>query len=180
MSSVYRLLPHYTYEDYLHWEGQWELIEGIPYAMSPMPCPEHQAIAGNLHAELRASLKSAGCNCKVYQPIDYKIADDTILNPDLLVVCQPITKAFLDFAPELVVEILSPATALKDRHTKFDIYETQQVSYYVIVDVDQKLIEVYRLSEDRKYQKQELDPKTAFQFKLPSCTFDLVFDTIWS
>jgi hypothetical protein len=44
----FRLLPHYTYDDWLNWEGQWELIEGIPYAMSPMPVPNHQRIAANL------------------------------------------------------------------------------------------------------------------------------------
>jgi hypothetical protein len=37
-----KILPHYTYEDYCRWEGQWELIDGIPYAMSPMPRPQHQ------------------------------------------------------------------------------------------------------------------------------------------
>lgn len=77
--------------------------------MSPAPGPEHQFVAGNLHAEFRNALKTKGCDCKVYQPIDYKISEDTILNPDLLLVCKPIAKAFLDFAPELIAEILSPA-----------------------------------------------------------------------
>ncbi|HSV11108.1 MAG TPA: hypothetical protein VLI68_10085 [Hanamia sp.] len=36
MSAV-KLLPHYTYEDYCHWEGRWEVIDGIPYAMIPAP-----------------------------------------------------------------------------------------------------------------------------------------------
>ena len=45
-----------------------ELIDGIPYAMSPAPRPEHQAIATNLAAELRLALKKNKCNCKVYQP----------------------------------------------------------------------------------------------------------------
>lgn len=36
MSAV-RILPHYTYSDYCNWEGRWELIEWIPYAMSPAP-----------------------------------------------------------------------------------------------------------------------------------------------
>lgn len=30
-------LPHYTYDDYVTWEGRWELIQGIPYAMTPAP-----------------------------------------------------------------------------------------------------------------------------------------------
>ena len=68
MSSAYKILPHYTYEDYCRWEGQWELIDGIPYAMSPAPRPEHQSIATNLAAELRLALKKNKCNCKVYQP----------------------------------------------------------------------------------------------------------------
>ena len=42
MSSVIKILPYYTYEDYCHWEGRWELIDGIPYAMSPAPNPIHQ------------------------------------------------------------------------------------------------------------------------------------------
>ncbi len=34
VSSAIKILPHYTYEDYCHWKGRWELIDGIPYAMS--------------------------------------------------------------------------------------------------------------------------------------------------
>lgn len=30
-------IPHYTYQDYEKWEGDWELIRGIRYAMSPAP-----------------------------------------------------------------------------------------------------------------------------------------------
>jgi Uma2 family endonuclease len=179
MSSAYKILPHYTYEDYCRWEGQWELIDGIPYAMSPAPRPEHQAIAGNLHAEIRSALKKSGCSCKVYQPIDYKISDDTILNPDLLIVCKPIKKAYLDFAPELVVEILSPATGLKDRHTKFELYHTEKIPYYIIVDIDRKETEVYHLTEGF-YSKKDVDQQHPFTFSLSDCTIALIMDNIWS
>jgi len=179
MSSAYKLLPHYTYEDYCRWEGRWELIDGIPYAMSPAPRPEHQAVAGNLHAEFRAALKASKCNCKVYQPLDYKIADDTILNPDLLLVCKPITKAFLDFAPELVVEILSPSTAMKDRHTKFEIYQEQKIKFYLIVDIDKQDVELYRLAADSTYEQVHFNMQQPVSFALSGCSFDLVFDTIW-
>ena len=33
--------PHYTYKDYELWEGDWELIKGIPYAMAPAPVWQH-------------------------------------------------------------------------------------------------------------------------------------------
>ncbi|KHF29799.1 hypothetical protein LR68_01584 [Anoxybacillus sp. BCO1] len=32
----------YTYADYIQWEGQWELINGKAYNMSPSPTWEHQ------------------------------------------------------------------------------------------------------------------------------------------
>lgn len=180
MASAYKLLPHYTYDDYKHWEGKWELINGIPYAMSPAPRPEHQAVATSLASELRIALKKENCTCKVYQPIDYKIAEDTILNPDLLILCQPITKQFLDFAPELVVEILSPATALKDRHTKFELYQQQKIPYYLIVDVDEKMVEVYQLSDTNEYQKRDVDQRQPFSFSVAQCRFSVQFDAIWS
>lgn len=56
-------------------------------------------------------------------PIDYKIAEDTILSPDILIVVGEIKKKYLDFAPFLVVEILSPATALRVCHTKYQLYK---------------------------------------------------------
>jgi hypothetical protein len=37
-------LPHYTYDDYVQWEGNWEIINGIPYAMSPAPSKKHQQL----------------------------------------------------------------------------------------------------------------------------------------
>jgi Uma2 family endonuclease len=154
MSNAYKLLPHYTYDDWIHWEGKWELIEGIPYAMSPSPMPKHQRVAAELSTEFAIALRKSKCRkCKVYHPIDYKIADDTIFEPDILIVCGEIKKPYLDFPPALVVEILSPSTALKDRNTKFHFYEEQKVKYYLIVDADKEAIEIYQLINN-KYQLQ--------------------------
>ena len=40
-------LPHYSYNDYQKWEGDWELLHGLPYAMSPSPLRKHQLVGGN-------------------------------------------------------------------------------------------------------------------------------------
>ena len=91
--------------------------------MSPAPVPRHQWVSSNIKAELRNAIKKAICkNCKVYDCIDIKVADDTILQPDAVVVCKEINKPFLDFAATIVVEILSPSTVIKDRNNKFYIY----------------------------------------------------------
>ena len=145
-----------------------------------MPRLEHQKVASRLTAQFQNAIEKEGCSCSVYQPIDYKIAEDTILNPDLLIVCKPITKQLLDFAPELVVEILSPATALKDRHTKFEIYQQQQILYYILVDVDTKKIEVWQLNETGKYGEVLIDEKKPQLFAFNNCSFSIAFDNIWS
>jgi Uma2 family endonuclease len=87
MSSVVKILPYYTYEDYVQWEGKWELIDGIPYEMSPALTPKHQLIANTLGALFYIALKSCR-HCKAYQAIDYKITEDTIFQPDISIICK--------------------------------------------------------------------------------------------
>ncbi len=181
MSSAVKILPHYTYEEYCQWEGRWELIEGIPYAMSPAPAPRHQWISSNIKYELKDAIKKSGCkNCKVYDFIDIKVAEDTILQPDAVVVCKDIKKVFLDFPASIVVEILSPSTAMKDRNNKFYIYQSYKIPCYIIVDVDKNTVEIYMLDKDGKYQLQEFSQQQPFTF-FPDkdCSIDVVFKNIW-
>lgn len=178
MSSAVKILPYYTYEDYKQWEGRWELIEGIPYAMSPLPVPKHQRVGANLIAEFRQALKTCNNNCKVYQPLDYKVKEDTILQPDMLVVCGDIFKKFLDFTPSLVAEILSPSTALKDRHTKFEIYQSQGVPYFLIINCDAETVEIYDLQNGR-YELVESSREAQFTFQFENCTILIRLSEIW-
>lgn len=179
MSAV-KLLPYYTYEDYCNWEGRWELIEGIPFAMSPAPTPRHQWLIANIISELRYALKKSKCkSCKVYNFIDVKIEEDTILQPDCSIVCKPITKKFLDFPASLVVEILSQGTALKDRHTKFSFYEKFGIKYYMIVDEEKKEVEIYCL-ENSKYILQKNPKNKPFTFSLADdCKIKVLTENIW-
>lgn len=178
MSSAVKILPHYTYEDYEQWEGRWELIEGIPYAMSPLPVPKHQRIGGNLFTEFRLALKACKNICKVYQPLDFKVKDDTILQPDMLVVCGPIIKKFLDFPPALVAEILSPSTDLKDRHTKFEIYQSEGVQYFLIISCDIESVEIYEL-KNGLYELKDSGREVEFNFQFEDCKVSIRFSEIW-
>lgn len=180
MSSAIKILPHYTYEDYCRWEGRWELIDGIPYAMSPAPVPLHQKVGAKLKYLLIDALLKSGCQrCSVYDFIDVKISEDTVLQPDALVVCGNISKPYLDFPAALVVEILSPSTALKDRNTKFDLYQQFGIPYYLIIDADKKEIEIYRL-EEKKYQQVPVQNKSSFSFQLEeNCMIEVNLQAIW-
>ena len=178
MSIADKYRPRFTYEDYLAWEGRWELIDGMPYAMSPAPAPGHQEINLTLGSLLKTILKKECAKCKVYLPIDWKISENTVVQPDLLIVCREIKKKFLDFIPALIVEILSPSTAYKDRHEKLELYEQEGVHYYLIVDPHFKKVEIFELVSG-KYQVSSI-LANSFQFDLEQgCLFSVNFDLIW-
>ena len=89
-------LPHYTYDDYKNWEGNdWELIYGQAYCMSPAPMLKHQSTSSKI-ARLLEELFENCEKCHAYMPIDWKIAEDTVVQPDNSVIChEPINEAYI-------------------------------------------------------------------------------------
>ena len=178
MSIANKYRPQFTYQEYLAWEGRWELIDGMPYAMSPAPAPSHQDINVNLVILFKSAFKDSCDQCKAYIPIDWKVSENTVVQPDVLIVCKKIEKKYLDFTPELTAEILSPSTAFKDRHEKFELYEQEGVPYYLIIDPQFKKIEIYELI-NKKYQLVAT-PSSDFLFSFKDgCRFSADFDSIW-
>ena len=77
------------------------------------------------------------------------------------------------------MEILSPSTALKDRYTKFSIYEKFGIKYYMIVDEEKNEIEIYSLV-DSKYLLQPINSDSTFIFNLDDdCHIELLLNNIW-
>jgi Uma2 family endonuclease len=177
MSIAERYRPYYTYEDYCQWEGRLELIEGMPYAMSPAPIPAHQSVSVLLSFEFVKALKKCK-NCKLFQPLDWKIEEDTIVQPDLLIVCTKIEKKFLDFPPVLVVEILSPSTASKDRGEKMELYQSQKVKYYLIADPQFKKLEIYEYI-NTQYEPVSVNPERYYFTLHDNCKADVSLLDIW-
>lgn len=177
MGNAVKILPHYTYADYVQWEGKWELIDGIPYAISPAPVPKHQLVSSNLIGIFWQKLND--CNkCRVYQPIDYLVGNDTIFQPDMLVVCGEISRKYLDFPPALVAEVLSPSTVAKDRFTKFPVYQSKGIPYYLIIDTDLEDVEIYELFEEQ-YKMKSSGKSIKHDFTLESCNASIDFKEIW-
>ena len=176
----FKILPNYTYADYCNWEGRWEVIDGIPFAMSPSPSPRHQWIKVNLLSEFVGSVKkSRDKKLKVYPSIDFIMEDHTIVQPGCSIVHGPTKEKFLDFAPSLVGEILSESTLLKDRYTKFSLYENFGIQYYMIVDAEKESVEIYSL-QNSKYVLQENFPDTPFTFSFEDdCEIELLIKNIW-
>ncbi|MDR0875599.1 MAG: Uma2 family endonuclease [Clostridiales Family XIII bacterium] len=141
---------YYTYRDYLTWpdDVRYQLVNGVPYMMSPGPNRIHQEILISIAATIHAYLD--GKPCKVFAaPFDVRFAEsedtDNVFQPDVMVVCdeEKIDDRGIKGAPDFVAEILSPSTARLDRGEKYDVYEKEGVKEYWIIDPQAKLIETY-------------------------------------
>ena len=144
----------YSYNDYKLWEGDWELVNGYPYAMSPSPKRAHQLFATMFSGEFRNELKinKLNCDCEVYMELDWIVNDNTVVRPDCMVVCGEFKEDFLTFPPQLILEVSSHSTRLRDRNTKFNLYEMYGVKYFIIADCDKKTTEIFELI-DNKYKQ---------------------------
>ena len=169
-------IPQYTYEDYKNWQGDWELIEGLPFAMSPSANAKHQYIQGEINFQIKGYLKKIDCRnrCFVYNDLDWILDEETILRPDISIVCGEKIQDFIRTAPTLIVEVLSPSTAYNDRIVKKGIYEIRGVKFYLIADPETKKVTVHELV-DGNYREV-----TTNTFKLDDkCRLSLKFDEIW-
>ena len=170
-----RQKERYTYQDYVKWDGRWELINGTPYNMAPAPSFVHQSIVGELYVALRAFFREKGCTV-VMAPFDVRLDEQGdyeqakhVVQPDISVICDQsqIGSRGCDGPPNLVVEVLSPSTALRDRNEKYMLYEQFGVKEYWIVDPLHRTVEVYGCGEkgyERRNVFGECDALVSFLF----------------
>ena len=148
MSAAFKYAPHYTVDDYRHWKGDWELWEGIAVAMSPSPFGRHQRVVFSLAAELRAELLRTNCEATALGELDWIISDDTVVRPDVMVVCGDPPEEHVHDSPGLVAEVLSDSTRQNDLTYKRQLYQREGVDVYLIVDPVAETIELDRRQDD--------------------------------
>jgi Uma2 family endonuclease len=181
LAEKYEETPRYTWADYLEWDEDvhMELVDGEAVAMAP-PSGTHQGIITELLYKIRGFLE--GKPCKVY-PAPYAVRlnpredgeDDTIFEPDIVVVCDPskLDKHGCKGAPDLVIEVLSPSTIRHDRIVKFRKYQQAGVREYWIVDPETQSIQACVLENGRYvasvYDEEDTAPVTV----LPGCRIAL-------
>jgi Uma2 family endonuclease len=140
-----------TYRDLLRMPDdghRYELIDGEAYVI-PSPDAKHQTLLLDLGVAFKLALDSSPPGTRVFiAPLDVVLADDTVLQPDLLVIA-PGGKATIvrvvEGPPALAVEILSPTSSRRDRGIKRATYARFGVGEYWLVDLVGRTIEVYRL-----------------------------------
>jgi Uma2 family endonuclease len=135
-----------------------ELIDGELY-VTPSPIRRHQdaveVIVGALHIHRRAH------GGKLYfAPMDVRFSDRTVVEPDVLYIAparvDELTDGrFVDIVPDLVVEVSSPSTRRLDLVKKRGLYEREGVREFWFVDLDEDVVDVYRLDETGHYGTPE-------------------------
>ena len=141
-----------TYADYLETsdDERYELLHG-ELVMAPAPLTDHQLVVMELGSQLHTFVKDRGLGAVLSAPTDVVLSDTDVVQPDILFVSNERryirTRENIQGAPDLVVEILSPATAERDRSVKFELYAQHSVQEYWIVDPDARTITVFLLNE---------------------------------
>lgn len=175
--TIERALPRYNYQDYEQWEGDWELIQGVPFAMTPSPTLDHQRISQKIAVQLESSLSDCK-QCEALFAIDWKIDEHTVVEPDNLVTCHKEQGKYLTMAPNLIVEILSPSTQDRDRQIKFELYQREGVLYYCLVDPTERMTKIFKLHQGRYIKDADVSSET-HNFDLKQCRIAFDFSLIW-
>ena len=143
----------WTYEDYarLPDDGwRYEVIRGELY-MSPAPRPLHQDVITLFSFFLVDYLRRRSLGKAYVSPIDVNLPGQLgdPVQPDLLFIRNErlhiIGETFIDGAPDLVMEVLSPSNAAHDRSLKYELYAEAGVPEYWIIDPHQRTVEVFVL-----------------------------------
>ena len=172
MGLAERYPVRYTVEDYERWQGDWELVEGVPYAMASPPFST-QVLLVKLSRLLDEVVEAYRCtNCFVAVEVDWYVSLDTVIRPDLLIFCGEIPQR-LSKRPELVLEIVSPSTRTIDEGLKYELCQREGVPYFVLVYLEEKKVLVYELWKGSYRLKEDNT------FKLSGCEVFIDFQKVF-
>jgi len=153
MSAALKLDKKYTYADLQNWpeDERWELIDSVPNEMAATST-KHKRISRNLNWALHDYLKDK--ECEVFAaPFDVRLnadeADDTIVQPDLVIICDPnkIDDKGCQGPPDLVIEILSPSNFGRDTKIKLQKYCEANVREILFIHPDDKDVQTFVLTD---------------------------------
>ncbi len=137
--------------------NRYEFIGGRLY-MTPAPVTRHQRVLRRLWSALVRILMDSGRGEVFSTPllVEFPGTGDRV-QPDLLFVSNErrsiIGEKQVLGAPDLVVEILSPSTAHRDRGIKLDLYARHGVRQYWIVDPDEDVVDVWRFADEPGHER---------------------------
>ncbi len=142
-----------TVEDYRATpEGaRYQLVEG-ELIMAPAPNLYHQAVAGNIYALLREQVAKKRLGQVFIAPCDVYLSEHDVVQPDVFFVSKARAAILQEDgahgAPDLVIEVLSPATAQLDAKVKRRLYAKHGCKELWLVDPLLLQIQIYDFARD--------------------------------
>ena len=143
----------FTYEDYCNApeDKRYELHDG-DLILVPSPNRQHQTTTLDLAAEIRQFARRTGIGRAFIAPFDIVFSNHDVVQPGVIFVSNDrldiITPDNIQGAPDLVIEVLSPSTAHRDRTFKRSLYARHGVREFWLVDTDAHTIEVLQWEEE--------------------------------
>lgn len=150
-----------------------ELLDGI-YVVSPPPSFRHQRAVMTLYRRLAPAIDDNPDVLLFPVPGDIVLDARTVAEPDLFVIPKPasVDVQWRDVGrPLLVIEILSPRTAGRDRGVKRRLYQQAGIPEYWIVDLDARLVERWWPVDERPEILSE-----TLSWRLPESSSAFVLD----
>jgi len=141
----------FTVNDYMTTppDKRYQLLDG-ELILAPAPTTRHQRIIIHLLQAMDTFVRANGIGEVFLSPCDVVLSNYDVVQPDLLFVSHDrssiVTDANLQGAPDLVVEVLSPATQHYDRGYKRTLYSNHGVREYWLVDPEAQTVEVLTAS----------------------------------
>lgn len=132
--------------------NRYELVDG-QLLVTPSPALPHQLAAFELARLIADYVERFRIGLTVIAPADVQYDDRTVVEPDIFVA--PLLedrrpRSYADLGGLLLaVEVISPSSARADRITKRRLYQRQRVPEYWIIDLDARLVELWRPEDDR-------------------------------
>ncbi len=125
---------------------QYELIDGVLH-MVPAPLIFHQDVSVELTRLLANLIRQHGLGRVYHAPLDVHLSGSQVYQPDLIFISREnaalITRQRIEGAPDLVIEILSPGSADRDRGVKMQNYARHGVREFWLVDPETRRFEFY-------------------------------------
>jgi Uma2 family endonuclease len=120
-----------------------ELVE------SPVPTPIHQFIVGRLLMLIGNFADKHRLGIALLGPVDVRLSANDVVEPDIIYVSNErkrfVLAKYIDGPPDLVIEVLSPATRRMDLVRKRALYARSGITEYWIVDPERRTLEMQRL-----------------------------------
>jgi Uma2 family endonuclease len=144
--------PKLTYQDYANLEGdeRYELLDG-DLILVASPNRDHQTVVMELGFQMHAFVKENDLGWVYSAPFDVLFTDTDVVQPDLMFVSRErehiLTRANVQGAPDLIVEILSPSSSTRDWRAKRELYATHGVPEYWIIDPTNRIVSVMLLQD---------------------------------